>query len=188
MKRLVDDLLTLARADAGEEVLHLETLALTPLLWEVYEQSQWLTNGHTLRLEVADELTVRGDADRLKQLLLNLLDNAFKHTPSPGTITLWARRQGEEVGFGVTDTGPGIPAEHLPHLFDRFYRVDKARSREQGGSGLGLAIGRWIAAAHGGRLEVQSEVGQGTTFTVLLPPERLRQAIGNFSQYQTFVQ
>jgi heavy metal sensor kinase len=171
MKRLVDDLLTLARADAGEEQLHWEVIPLTPLLEEVYERSQWLMNGHTLRLEVAHELTVRGDADRLKQLLLNLLDNAFKHTPPSGKILLRAQRQGTWVRVDVTDTGSGIPAEHLPHIFDRFYRVDKARSREAGGSGLGLSIARWIAEAHGGRIKVQSEAGRGATFTVLLPPE-----------------
>jgi signal transduction histidine kinase len=97
------------------------------------------------------------------------MDNAIKYTPSGGQVTLSFGREGDWVRVSVADTGIGIPAKDLPHIFDRFYRVDKARSREKGGTGLGLAICKWIAEAHGGRIEVQSQVGKGSTFTVWLP-------------------
>jgi len=102
-------------------------------------------------------------------LFLNLVDNAIKYTPEGGRVTLSWRREDGWVRVDVSDTGVGIPPEDLPHIFERFYRVDKARSRERGGTGLGLSIAQWIAHAHGGRIEVESQVGQGTTFTVWLP-------------------
>jgi signal transduction histidine kinase len=197
MERLVDNLLTLARADAGEAQLKWTEVDMTDLVREVVTQGMVLARAKevALTLEMADEgLRVRGDADRLRELLLHLLDNAVKYTPSGGRVTVRAEvssvevcsvpvrasrppdggttnvtRHSSLVTLSVTDTGPGIAPEHLPRIFDRFYRVDKARSRELGGSGLGLAIGRWIAEAHGGRLEVTSGVGRGSTFTVLLP-------------------
>jgi signal transduction histidine kinase len=110
-----------------------------------------------------------GDSDRLKQLMLNLVDNAIKYTPAGGTVSLSLSRQNGWAHLTVSDTGVGIPQEDLPHIFDRFYRVDKARNRLQGGSGLGLAIAKWIVQAHGGGIQVNSRVGEGTTFTVTLP-------------------
>jgi signal transduction histidine kinase len=110
-----------------------------------------------------------GDPDRLKQLLLNLVSNGLKYTPEGGGVSLSLSRDDEWVRVDVVDTGIGIPAEDLPHIFDRFYRVDKARSRAMGGTGLGLSIAHWIAEAHGGQLSVVSEVGKGSTFTVKLP-------------------
>ena len=144
-------------------------MPLAALVEEVRDAIQWVTNGRILLLDVPDELTVCADQRRLGQLLRNLLDNAFRHCPPTGTITVAARADGEWVSIEVSDDGPGIPTEHLPHLFERFYRVDKGRSREHGGAGLGLAICRWIAEVHGGRIGVESTLGEGTTFTVTLP-------------------
>jgi len=101
--------------------------------------------------------------------MLNLLDNSVKYTPSGGAIEISVRAAGGQAEVTVSDTGPGIPPEHLPHIFDRFYRVDKARTRAEGGAGLGLSIGRWIAEAHGGTLRVESARGQGSKFTLSLP-------------------
>jgi signal transduction histidine kinase len=135
-----------------------------------------------------DQVQVIGDADRLKQLFLNLMDNAIKYTPSGGTVTVSFAREGDWVRVAVADTGVGIPAQDLPRIFDRFYRVDKARSRDPssfdsrsggsgGGTGLGLAICKWIVDAHGGRIQAQSEVGKGSTFTVFLPTAKPNEPI-----------
>ena len=112
---------------------------------------------------------VQGDRDQLQQLLLNLVDNAIKYTPAGGTISLGLYGEGGWARLEVADSGIGIPADDLPHIFDRFYRSDKARSRTMGGAGLGLAIVREVAEAHGGRVEVFSTPGQGTLFRVWLP-------------------
>jgi signal transduction histidine kinase len=112
---------------------------------------------------------VPGDAHHLLRLLTNLLENAVRHTPASGRITLSAEASGEDIIIRVRDTGEGIPAEHLPHVCERFYRVDTARTRRQGGTGLGLAICRSVAEAHQGSLTIDSGVGEGTTITVRLP-------------------
>lgn len=169
MKRLVDDLMTLSRADIGEQPLQRAPLSLDDLLKEVCEAAQWMMDNRCLELQVDEEVTLMADADRLKQLVMNLLDNAVKNTPPHGIIFVGLHTQQGHAIVTVSDNGEGIPPEHLPHIFDRFYRVDEARSRENGGSGLGLAICRWIAQAHGGALTVCSEVGRGTTFVLSLP-------------------
>jgi two-component system OmpR family sensor kinase len=185
MTRLVGDLLLLAQADAGELPMLKQNLELDTVLLEVFEQAKILSEGKTtVRLGRFDPVRVYADPDRLKQLLLNLVSNAFKFTPEGGTITLAVWPDGPTARLSVADTGEGIPAEDLPHIFDRFYRVDKARARRQGGAGLGLAIAHWIADAHGGRLTVDSTVGEGTTFTVHLPrqippPESLVETVHN---------
>lgn len=170
MTRMVGDLLLLAQADAGELPLLTQNLELDTLVLQVFEQANLLAkDGASLELDRFEPVRVHADPDRLKQLLLNLITNALKHTPAEGCITLSVWPNGPEALVTVADTGEGIPAEDLPHIFDRFYRVDKARARKQGGAGLGLAIALWIAEAHGGRITVKSTVGKGTTFTVHLP-------------------
>lgn len=168
MQRLVQDLLLLAQADAGVQIQK-QVVELDTLLLDVYRQARWTASGVKVSLGGEDQAQVLGDADRLKQLFLNLTDNAIKYTPSGGEVTLSFTREGAWVRVQVRDTGIGIPAKDLPHIFDRFYRVDKARGREQGGTGLGLSISKWIVDQHGGRIEAQSQVGKGTTFTVRLP-------------------
>ncbi|MFN8473276.1 MAG: ATP-binding protein [Anaerolineae bacterium] len=172
MSRLVRDLLLLAQADAGV-TLQRTPIELDSLLLEVYRQGRVIAeqtaSGVTVRLGPEDQATVMGDTDRLRQLLLNLVENGIKYTPPGGSVTLGLERDDNWVSVSVRDTGVGIPAEDLPHVFERFYRVDKARSREKGGTGLGLSIAQWIAQAHGGRLEVDSEIGAGTVFTLTLP-------------------
>jgi two-component system, OmpR family, sensor kinase len=167
MSRLVNDLLLLAQADAGLK-LHQQPVELDTLLLEVYRQAQVMAQGVTVRLGGEDQALVAGDLDRLRQLLLNLVDNAIKYTPVGGQVTLTLRRVDGWVQLSVADTGIGIAPEDLPHIFERFYRADRSRTRRNG-SGLGLAIALWIARSHGGRLEVASEVGHGSVFTVWLP-------------------
>lgn len=169
MRRLVNDLLLLAQADAGLQ-LQLQPVEVDTLLLDVYRQGQVISQGTGVRVRLGaeDQAVVLGDADRLRQLLLNLVDNAIKYTPSGGDVTLTLKRQAGWVQIGVADTGCGIPPEDRPHIFDRFYRADRSRTRP-GGAGLGLSIAKWVAEAHGGELEVESEVGQGTVFTLYLP-------------------
>ncbi len=169
MSRLVGDLLLLAKADAGRLSLEKTTVDLDTLVLEVYNQAHLLSEGVDIHLGTLDRAQVQGDPDRLKQLLLNLVSNGLKYTPAGGSVTISMTRDDCTVEIAVSDTGVGIPEEDLPHIFDRFYRVDKARSRAQGGTGLGLSIAKWIADAHGGSLSVTSRVGQGSTFTISLP-------------------
>lgn len=170
MRRLVDDLLTLSRLDSGQLPLTLTTVDVPPFLAEVQRQVARLgaERGVTVRVEEASG-AVCADADRLRQVLLIVLDNALRHTPSGGSVTLAATLQGREVRFRVSDTGCGIAPEHLPHIFERFYRVDPARGRAGGNAGLGLAIARALIAAMGGQIGASSAPGQGTTVWFTLP-------------------
>ncbi len=165
MSRLVSDLLLLSQADAGL-TLKMKTLELDGVILDVYQQAQALSNGVKLKLGRADQAQVYGDEDRLKQLLINLIDNAIKHTPSGGSVTLSIHREDGKVKVSVTDTGEGIKPEDLNHIFDRFYRV---KGQKRKGSGLGLAIAKWIAEAHNGDLSAESEPGAGSTFILELP-------------------
>jgi heavy metal sensor kinase len=170
MSRLVEDLLLLAKADAGRLPLEKTPVDLDTLVLGVYHQAQVLSDAVTVHLGQVEPARVLGDTDRLKQLLLNLVSNGLKYTPPGGSVTLSLTLDHSEwVLVNVVDTGIGIPADDLPHIFDRFYRVDKARSRAKGGTGLGLSIAKWIADAHGGQISVSSEEGKGSTFTVRLP-------------------
>ena len=169
MSRLVEDLLLLAKADAGRLPLEQAHVELDTLVLDVFRQGQMLSKTITVELGHVEPARVMGDPDRLKQLLLNLVSNGIKYTQSGGTVTLGLHRDNTHALLTVTDTGIGIPPEDLPHVFDRFYRVDKARSRAQGGTGLGLSIAKWIAEVHGGEITVTSAVDTGSTFTVRLP-------------------
>jgi len=168
MQRLVSDLLLLAQADAGFKIRK-ERVELDTLVLDVYRQGRAMARGVSVALGKEDQAQVMGDPDRLKQLLMNLVDNALKHTPSGGSVTISLERDAQWVRIAVADTGIGIPAADLPKIFDRLYRVDKSRARDKGGTGLGLAIAKWIAEAHGGRIEAQSQVSKGSVFTVWLP-------------------
>lgn len=168
MSRLVDELLLLARVEVGQ-VIEPRRLALAPLLSSVAHTVQPRVHGQRLVVAPAAPLDVWGDERRLEQVLVNLLDNALRHTPPGGTVTLSLDREDGWARLRVADTGEGIPAKHLPHVFERFYRVDKARSRASGGTGLGLAIVKHLVEAHGGRIAVESSAGQGAHFTVWLP-------------------
>ena len=180
MSRLVRDLLLLAESDAGAP-LQLRPVELDTLLLEIYREGMLIANNRLkMRLGHEDQAVIQGDPDRLKQLLLNLVNNAIAYTPDGGTVTLSLHRRPDNwVRVAVADTGVGIAPEDLPHIFDRFWRQDKARSRKLGGSGLGLSIAKSIVEAHGGRISVESELGKGTTFEVLLPLARIAPAAAN---------
>ena len=170
MSRLVGDLLLLAQSDAGTLPLAHDPVELDTLLLEVFREAQVLAGGIQLTIGEIDQAVVTGDRDRLKQLLLNLVSNAIKFTPEGGRVTLGlARAAGNWARLVVTDTGVGIPPAELPFIFERFYRVDKARTRSAGGAGLGLAIAQRIAQVHGGRIEAMSAGAGGSTFCVWLP-------------------
>jgi heavy metal sensor kinase len=172
MSRTIDNLITLARADEGRLDLLSAEVDLDQALDEAARPLRALAEAKRVRLVITGEpCRARGDEQRLQHALANLIENAIKFTPPGGEVTLSSWRRGPEVGVTVSDTGPGIPAEARPRVFDRFYRVDRSRSRESGGSGLGLAICREIATAHGGRVWVESEEGKGSAFSLALPAE-----------------
>lgn len=173
MTDLVDSLLTLARADEGRFELHREPVNLRELTQEVYETALILGEGAgvSVYLPFTADVVIMGERARLRQLFLNLVTNAIKYTPAGGRIDIGLGRHPTTVTFAVRDTGIGIASADLPHVFERFWRADRVRSRtsERGGVGLGLAISYWIAQAHGGTLTVSSRLGKGALFTVTLP-------------------
>ncbi len=167
MVKIVDDLLLLAEVESGQ-LEQQEMVTLKDVVFEEVQRAQPLAGNRKIVIGRQEDLMVRGDTQRLKQLLGNLVDNAMRYTPERGTISLSLFRSGEWACLEVADTGVGVAPEHLPHIFDRFYRVDKARSRVSGGTGLGLAIVKGIAEQHRGKVTVSSEPGKGSTFTVWL--------------------
>jgi two-component system, OmpR family, sensor kinase len=175
MSRLINDLLVLAQADSGALQLQMAPVEMDTLLLEVYRQAKRIVEqrrtgkGWEIRLGGEDQALVWGDRERLRQVLLNLVDNAVKYTPEGGTVTLSLENRAGWVKVAVADTGIGIPAEQQDQIFERFFRVEKARSREMGGSGLGLSIVQWIAQAHQGRVTVESKPQAGSTFVLWLP-------------------
>ncbi|MBK8915092.1 MAG: heavy metal sensor histidine kinase [Phycisphaerales bacterium] len=174
LTRLVESLLQLTRADAGRAALKAETLDLGQLVRETVEHLRALAEekSQVIRMHVADGAIARVDRDTLRQALINLLDNAIKYSPPGGSIDVSVSRDGTGcVQLSVSDAGPGIPPDQQALVFDRFYRVDKARSREAGGVGLGLSIARWAVEANGGRIELESQVGRGSRFRIVLPAE-----------------
>jgi signal transduction histidine kinase len=173
--RLVDQLLELSRLESGDVPMHREEVRLRPLVSSVLSEIRVTRARRDVDLaqDVSDDLPpVYADPERVHQVLFNLLDNAVRFTPSGGTVRVSATAHNGAVDVAVADTGPGIPAEHLPRVFDRFYRVDTARSRDEGGTGIGLAIARSVIEAHGGRIWAESEPGSGSTFTFELPVAR----------------
>jgi two-component system OmpR family sensor kinase len=183
----VEDLFTLTRADAGQYKLASKEFYLDELAAEVAHSVRTLVAEHelTLQLEATQEMPIRGDENLLRRLLLNLLDNAIKHTPRGGAVMISCKPEGARYVITVSDTGTGITAEAQPHIFDRFYRADTARSRDEAdtagltsGAGLGLSIARWIAEAHDGTLELLHSSDKGTAFQIILPaPGRASQSI-----------
>jgi heavy metal sensor kinase len=170
LAEIVESLFALSRLDAGEAEAW-QRFDLAELAATTAEQMSLLATDKRIRVECESTpgVTVRGDRARLKQVIVNLLDNAIKYTPDGGRVMLRVRREGAHALLDVTDTGIGIPAEALPHVFKRFFRVDGSRSREQGGAGLGLAIVQSICTAHGAEVEVVSRPGQGSRFRVRQP-------------------
>lgn len=167
MSNIVGDLRLLAEIEAGKGETQ-EKVSLKRLVSEELERARYLAGNRNITIGRLENVTITGDAYRLKQLLGNLVSNAIKYTPGDGTIAISLLQDGEWARLEVKDTGIGIPPEHLPRVFDRFYRVDKARSRAGGGTGLGLAIVKEIAEQHGGKVMAKSEPGKGSTFTVWL--------------------
>ncbi len=170
MTRLVGDLLLLARADGGSLPISRLAIDLETTILDVYRQVQPLQTEKNVQVRLGQLTPMRiiGDPDRIKQLLLILVDNAIKYTPAGGEVLVSLARVGNTAVVSVTDNGPGIDVQHIPFIFDRFYRVDKSRTRAQGGSGLGLSIAKWIADVHGGSIRVESKLREGSTFIVTL--------------------
>ena len=170
--RLIGDLLVLARGDEGKTRFEFEPVALHQIAEAVAANAEPLAleRGVNLQVEIEEPVTVQGDEARLIQVIMNLLDNAIRHTNAGGSVTVCVARTQAEARLTVRDTGIGIAPEHLPHIFERFYRVDSARSfNAAGNNGLGLAIADWIVRAHHGSITAQSRPGQGSTFLVTLP-------------------
>ncbi|MBW7452726.1 sensor histidine kinase [Paenibacillus sepulcri] len=174
MNRLLDDLLTLARSDSNQLQIQTSDIALDALLKELSEQFKLLarTKGVNIVTELNVPLSLWGDEGRIRQLLVILLDNALKYTPSSGRIEVVGRYQGHSVYISVSDNGCGIAEDELPYVFDRFYRGDKVRSRAEGGTGLGLSIAEWIVDVHGGTIRIDSKVNMGTQVELLFPRKR----------------
>lgn len=170
LTRLVGGLLMLAQAESGKLTLNLRPVELDLLLTEVFTEMRVLAGSKVhVHLNEIDQVLVNGDRDRLKQVLLNLVSNAIQYTPQGGDVYLSLAKIGDQARVIIRDTGPGIPAEDVPHIFDRFYRAEKSRTRSQtSGFGLGLSIAHWIVEHHGGQIKVESKEGKGTTFAIWL--------------------
>jgi signal transduction histidine kinase len=164
-------LLLLAQAESGRLALNMKLVEMDMLLTEVFQEMSILAGNKVhVHLNDIDQVLVNGDRDRLKQVLINLTANAIQYTPQGGEVFLSIEKIGEQARIICRDTGPGIPAEDLPHIFERFYRAEKSRTRgKTTGFGLGLSIANWIVEKHGGRIEVDSKEGKGTTFAIWLP-------------------
>jgi two-component system OmpR family sensor kinase len=171
ISHLVEGLLLLARADAGVLRLDLRSVELKELLQEIYEQMKVVANDHSVSLQTAsmEAVSIQGDREHLRRLLLNVVDNAIKYTPAGGSVTLSLQHDGEWALLKISDTGIGLSQEEQERIFSRFHRATEARSRDEKGVGLGLSIARSVAEAHGGRIQVESTPGQGSTFAVFLP-------------------
>jgi len=171
LNRMINDLILLSKSDSSQVELYMVPIRLDLLIQDIGNLFQILAEQKNivLRIDPCQETVVMGDKMRLQQLFTNLIDNAVKFTPERGSIRIGVEKDRNFVKVKVVDTGMGIPKEEQKNIFKRFYRVDKSRSKETGGVGLGLSIAEWIAHVHHGRIEVESELNQGSTFTVYLP-------------------
>ena len=172
LARLTDDLLTLSRVEQKRQKFEFETHFANALIHDAFDMMRPIAQKNRIQLleeRAPEDAVVCCDSEAVSQILSNLMENAIKYTPEGGRISVGALAQGSMVEFFVRDTGVGIPEEDLPRLFERFYRVDKARSRELGGTGLGLSIVKHLVAAHNGATRVESRVHEGSTFAFTLP-------------------
>ena len=171
LSKIVDGLTLLAKADAGQVAMQFETVRLDELVRDNFADAQILAEPLGIKVELAscEEIFARGDRHRLRQLLLNLADNAVKYNQSQGRVTMNLQRDGNFAEFAITNTGAGIPAEVLPRVFDRFFRGDPAHSQTVDGCGLGLSIAQWIVSAHNGTIKIESAPSKPTTVAVRLP-------------------
>ncbi|CUU10412.1 Histidine kinase-, DNA gyrase B-, and HSP90-like ATPase [Candidatus Kryptobacter tengchongensis] len=171
LSNMVEDLLTLFKADIKQISFNFKPINIAELLNELLEDVYILAKekGVKVRTEQFEPAIIMGDEMRLKQLFLNLIDNAIKYNKRGGKVIISAKNKNDSVIVSIVDTGIGIPKDEIELIFERFYRVDKARSRDTGGTGLGLSIAKWIAQLHNGKIEVESEVGKGSRFSVILP-------------------
>lgn len=179
LTRLVGDLLTLEQAETGQLPLDMQPLALDTVLLDVFHQMGTLAAGKVqLILDDIDQIQVLGDRDRLKQVILNLISNAIQYTPAGGTVHVALSKEAGQAVLKVKDSGPGISAEDLPHIFERFFRAERSRKRKgSGGFGLGLSITQWIVTRHSGTIEVTSTPGEGSCFLVRIPLHGAAQAL-----------
>jgi len=177
MQHLLDDLLTLSRLESEEHILKDETVDVTELARALKTEAESLSRGrHQVSLKIESSASLKGNLQEIRSALANLVSNAVRYTAAGGEITLaWREHNGEGI-FSVTDTGEGIAAEHIPRLTERFYRIDRSRSRETGGTGLGLAIVKHVLTRHGARLDIQSTPGKGSTFSAIFPVARIQQS------------
>ncbi|MSQ19175.1 MAG: phosphate regulon sensor histidine kinase PhoR [Betaproteobacteria bacterium] len=181
MRRLIDDLLTLSKLETQGEPPSDEVIDLAQLTRAMIDEAGALSDGkHRIETGNIEAIAIRGSPDELRSAFSNLVSNAVRYTPIGGRIVIGLVREGDVLRFSVQDSGLGIPAEHIPRVTERFYRVDKSRSRETGGTGLGLAIAKHILVRHGGRLDIESQVGKGSTFHAVLPAMRIdtREQVG----------
>lgn len=173
MSRLVTDLLDLARMESGHMSLYKEDVPLVAVIERMTHKFDQTAKEKHVRLHIetnfSDETLISIDEDRIEQVLTNLIDNAIRHTPADGSVTVSIENEQNYAKIQIKDTGQGIPQDDLPYVFERFYKADKARTRSKGGTGLGLAITKNIVEAHNGRILVDSVEQQGTTFTFYLP-------------------
>jgi signal transduction histidine kinase len=179
LSRIVDGLTLLTKADAGLVTLSFSTVRLEELVGDIFADAQILAEPSAVSVELGarENLVVRGDAHRLRQLLLNLVDNAVKYNQPGGWVIMALQRTGEFAEFTITNSGPGIPADVLPRVFDRFFRGDPAHSSVVEGCGLGLSIAKWIASAHHGSIHITSQLARSTTVAFRLPLERGNQEV-----------
>jgi len=171
LTRLVNDLQQLSLAEAGKLPLNLQQNNLNEMIGKVVHHFSWLAEEKniTLKLEANDNINLTIDHDRITQVIINLIGNALRHTEQNGRVTVRLEQYIELISIEIIDNGPGISPEYLPYIFERFYRIDNSRTRDQGGTGLGLSIAKGYIEAHGGKIMVQSAVGEGTTFKIVLP-------------------